>query len=226
MAGSLKVLIVHDCPLAYEGAYSVLMRTDCIETVWEARDGSQALLRCSEDRPDVVVVDASVPQKRVADVIEQLTGLCNDVRFVAIVDGATSHAIRNALLLPAQGFVAREAPAAELAEAVRKVAFGQYYITPCWTDQLVEIMRHLPGDSHFAVDAGYEALSQREREVFRMLAAGMTNKEIAFALQIGRKTVEKHHLHVLRKLGLADSIDLIRYAARIGIVDLDHWVSS
>lgn len=226
MTGSLKILVVHDYPLAYQGAHCVLTRLDCIETVAEARDGSHALLRCTEDRPDVVVIDASVPQKRVADVIGQLTDLCNEVRFVVIAEGATPYAIRHALLLPAQGFVARDAPASELADAVCTVAAGDHYVTPLWTEHLVEIMRHLPGEPHLAVDAGFEELSQREREVFRMLAAGMTNKEIAFALQIGRKTVEKHHLHVLRKLGLTDSIDLIRYAARIGFIDLDHWVSS
>lgn len=226
MAGSLKILFVHDSPLAYEGAHCVLMRLDCIEAVAEARDGSHALLHCTKDRPDVVVIDASVPQKQVARVIGQLADLCNEVRFVVIADSATPYAIRHALLLPAQGFVAREAPVSELVEAVRTVAAGKHYITPHWTEQLVEIMRHIPGDSHFAADAGYEALSQREREVFRMLAAGMTNKEIAFALQIGRKTVEKHHLHVLRKLGLTDSMDLIRYAVRIGFIDLDHWASS
>ena len=226
VAGFLKVLIIHDCPLAYEGARTVLAQAEGIEAVSEARDGTQALLHCTESSPDVVVVDASLPQNRVAEIIEQLEVLCNEMRCVVIFDGVTPYAIRHALLLPAQGFVARESPAVELVDAVRAVASGQHYITPCWTEQLVGIMRHLRGDTYLAVDAAYEGLSQREREVFRMLAAGMTNKEIAFALQIGRKTVEKHHLRVLRKLGLSDSIDLIRYAARIGIVDLDRWVSS
>ena len=225
VAGLLKILILHDSPLAYEGARTVLAQAGEIEEVREARDGTQALLRCAESPPDVVVVDASLPRNRVAEVIDQLKGLCNEVSCVVIIDGATPYAIRHALLLPVAGFVARESPAEELVDAVRAVASGQHYITPCWAEQLVRIVRHLPDDTYPA-DAGYEGLSGREREVFRMLVTGMTNKEIAFALQIGRKTVEKHHLRVLRKLGLSDSIDLIRYATRIGVVDLDRWVSS
>ncbi|TVQ37097.1 MAG: DNA-binding response regulator [Spirochaetaceae bacterium] len=226
MGRPLKVLVIHDYPLAYEGVRTVLTQMNDIEVVGEARDGPQALLRCSEDPPDVAVVEIALLQDRGAAVIGQLIELCHDIRIVAIVEESTSYAIRRALLLSAQGFVARESPAAELAQAVRTVASGRHFITPCWTEQLVAMMRQLPDDTRLAVDSGYDALSQREREVFGMLAAGMTNKEIAFALKIGRKTVEKHHLRILRKLGVTDTMGLVRYAARIGVVDLNRWASS
>ncbi len=218
----VRVLVIHNSPLLFEGVRTVLARANEIEVVGEAGDAAQALLRCSQIVPDVAVVDASLVHGQAGAIVEQLAKLCQGIRVVVIVDSSRRHAIRQALLLTAQGFVARESPTIELVNAVRAVVSGQRYITSCFVEQLATMMRHLPGDADLAADAGYDGLSKREREVFRMLAAGMSNKEIAFALGIGRKTVEKHHLRVLRKLHIGNSMELIRYAAHIGIVDLER----
>jgi DNA-binding NarL/FixJ family response regulator len=211
---AIRVLIADDQPLARAGFRAVLEATGAIQVVAEAEDGDQAVELARRHDPDVVLMDVRMPG---TDGIEATRRMPNQKVLILTTFGLDDYIIE-ALRAGASGFLLKDAPVEELVRAVRAVAAGDAQLAPAVTKRLLDqVARRLPAavarDSRALAD-----LTEREREVLRLLAAGMSNGEIAAALVVSEATVKSHVSNVLQKLGLRDRVQAVIYAYENGLV--------
>jgi DNA-binding NarL/FixJ family response regulator len=210
----IRVLIVDDQPLARAGFRSVLEATGQIDVVGDAANGADAIAQAREHNPDVVLMDVRMPGM---DGIEATRRMPRQKVLILTTFGLDEYIIE-ALRAGASGFLLKDAPIEELVRAVRSVAAGDAQLSPAVTKRLLDqVARRLPA----AVERDHSALAQltnRETEVLRLLAAGMSNAEIGRALVVSEPTVKTHVSSVLQKLGLRDRVQAVIYAYENGLV--------
>jgi DNA-binding NarL/FixJ family response regulator len=210
----LRVVIADDQPMMRAGFKAVLEATGTIEVVAEASTGEEAVAAANEHAPDVVLMDIRMP---VMDGIEATRRLPRQRVLILTTFGIDEYII-DALRAGASGFLLKDAPTDEVVAAVRAVAAGDAVLAPGVTRQLLDqVGRRLPGAVSRAAAADAQ-LTEREREVLGMLAAGMTNAEIAEALFVSETTVKTHVSKVLGKLGLRDRVQAVIYAYETGLI--------
>lgn len=210
----IRVLIADDQPLARAGFKAVLEATGGVQVVAEAQDGDQAVELARRHDPDVVLMDIRMPG---TDGIEATRRMPNQKVLILTTFGLDDYIIE-ALRAGASGFLLKDAPVEELVRAVRTVAAGDAQLSPAVTKRLLEqVGRRLP--AAVPRDSGALAdLTERELEVLRLLAAGMSNAEIAATLVVSEPTVKSHVSNVLQKLGLRDRVQAVIYAYENGLV--------
>lgn len=210
----IRVLIADDQPLARAGFKAVLEATGGVQVVAEAQDGDQAVELARRHDPDVVLMDIRMPG---TDGIEATRRMPNQKVLILTTFGLDDYIIE-ALRAGASGFLLKDAPVEELVRAVRTLAAGDAQLSPAVTKRLLEqVGRRLP--AAVPRDSGALAdLTERELEVLRLLAAGMSNAEIAAALVVSDPTVKSHVSNVLQKLGLRDRVQAVIYAYENGLV--------
>jgi DNA-binding NarL/FixJ family response regulator len=210
----IRVLIVDDQPLARAGFRAVLEATGNITVVAEAENGEQAIQQARAHEPDVVLMDIRMPG---VDGIEATRRMANQKILILTTFGLDDYIIE-ALRAGASGFLLKDAPLDELIRAIRTIAGGEAQLSPAVTKRLLnQVARRLP--SAIPRDtSSLAALTEREQEVLRLLAAGMTNAEIAAALVISEPTVKTHVSSVLQKLGLRDRVQAVIYAYENGLI--------
>jgi DNA-binding NarL/FixJ family response regulator len=211
---AIRVLIADDQPLARAGFRAVLEATGAIEVVAEAENGQQAVELARRHDPDVVLMDVRMPGM---DGIEATRRMSHQKVLILTTFGIDDYIIE-ALRAGASGFLLKDAPVEELVRAVRTVAAGDAQLSPAVTKRLLDqVARRLP--AAVQRDTGSLALlTEREREVLRLLAVGMSNAEIAGALVVAEPTVKTHVSSVLQKLGLRDRVQAVIYAYENGLV--------
>jgi DNA-binding NarL/FixJ family response regulator len=204
----LRVVIADDQPMMRAGFKAVLEATGDIQVVAEASTGAEAVAAAKQHAPNVVLMDIRMPEM---DGIEATRQLPRQRVLILTTFGLDDYIIA-ALRAGASGFLLKDAPTAQVVDAVRAVAAGDAVLSPAVTRQLLDqVGRRLPA----AVSQKPEALTrltEREREVLRMLAAGLTNAEIAHALVVTEATVKSHVSNLLGKLGLRDRVQAVIYA--------------
>jgi DNA-binding NarL/FixJ family response regulator len=211
---TLRLLIADDQPLMRAGFRAVLEATGEMEVVGEAADGEQAVELARRLRPDVVLMDIRMP---VLDGIEATRRLGGHRVLILTTFGLDEYIIE-ALRAGASGFILKDVPTAELVHAVRVIAAGDALLSPAVTRRLLDrVGRRLPASATSASDALAE-LTEREREVFELLARGLSNAEIAEALTVGDATVKTHVSNVLTKLGLRDRVQAVVLAYESGLI--------
>ena len=210
----IRVLIVDDQPLARAGFKAVLEASGGIEVVAEAENGEQAVWLARGHDPDVVLMDVRMPEM---DGIEATRRMPHQKVLILTTFGLDDYIIE-ALRAGASGFLLKDAPVEELVRAVRTVAAGDAQLSPAVTKRLLDqVARRLPAPVER--DAGSLAeLTDREREVLRLIAVGMSNAEIAAALVVSETTVKTHVSSVLQKLGLRDRVQAVIYAYESGLI--------
>ena len=211
----IRVVIADDQPLMRAGFKAVLEATGTIEIVGEAGDGAEAIAVVQALAPDVVLMDIRMP---VIDGIEATRRLPRQ-RILVLTTFGLDEYIVEALRAGASGFMTKDAPAADLVAAVRAVAAGDAVLSPAITRQLLDrVAGRLPPAAGSAASAAAAALTDREREVLQLLAAGMSNAEIARALVVAEPTIKTHVSNLLGKLGLRDRVQAVIYAYEQGLV--------
>ena len=212
----LRVLIADDQPLMRAGFKAVLEATGTIEIVAEAGDGAEAIAAAERHRPDVILMDIRMPG---IDGIEATRRLPRQRVLVLTTFGLDEYIVE-ALRAGASGFLTKDAPAAELVAAVRAVAAGDAVLSPAITRQLLDrVARRLPPAAGGAAAGATETLTEREREVLQLVAAGLSNAEIARALVVAEPTVKTHVSNLLGKLELRDRVQAVIYAYEQGLVE-------
>jgi DNA-binding NarL/FixJ family response regulator len=212
----IRVLLADDQPLARAGIKAVLEATGTIQVVAEAGNGSQAIQQARACNPDVVLMDVRMPDM---DGIEATRRLPNHKVIILTTFGLDDYIIE-ALRAGASGFLVKDAPVEELVRAVRTVAAGDAQLSPAVTKRLLDqVARRLPAAVHRDIDL-LAGLTDREREVLRLVATGMSNAEIAAALVISEATVKTHVSNVLQKLGLRDRVQAVIYAYENGLITI------
>jgi DNA-binding NarL/FixJ family response regulator len=206
----IRVLLADDHAVVRAGLRTLFdARTD-IEVVAEAADGEEAARLAAELNPDVAVLDFAMPGLNAAAATARLRAEAPAVKVLVLSAYEDPAFLRQVLAAGARGYVLKRAAADELLQAVRVVAGGGVYLEPGLAAQLAEA----PAEGGGA--AGGESLSDRERDVLRLLAVGYTNKEIAARLRISVKTVETYKTRAMEKLGLHSRVDIVRFASRQG----------
>jgi DNA-binding NarL/FixJ family response regulator len=209
----LRVVIADDQPLMRAGFKAVLEATGDIVVVGEACDGAEAVTVATREQPDVVLMDIRMP---VMDGIEATRRLPRQRVLILTTFGLDEYIIL-ALRAGASGFLLKDAPTERVVEAVRAVAAGDAVLSPAVTRQLLDqVARRLPapvGTPELA------SLTEREHEILLMLAAGLSNGEIATALVVSDATVKTHVSNVLGKLGLRDRVQAVIYAYETRLIE-------
>jgi DNA-binding NarL/FixJ family response regulator len=210
----LRVVIADDQPLMRAGFKAVLEATGSIQVVAEAGTGEEAVSAATEHAPDVVLMDIRMPGM---DGIEATRRLPRQRVLILTTFGLDDYII-DALRAGASGFLLKDAPTHEVVAAVRAVAAGDAVLAPAVTRQLLDqVGRRLPPAVSRA-HAGEAELTDRERQVLSMLAAGMSNSEISQALVLSEATVKTHVSNLLAKLGLRDRVQAVIYAYETGLI--------
>jgi DNA-binding NarL/FixJ family response regulator len=210
----LRVVIADDQPMMRAGFKAVLEATGNIDVVAEAGTGEEAVLAATQQMPDVVLMDIRMPGM---DGIEATRRLPRQRVLILTTFGLVEY-ILDALRAGASGFLLKDAPTQEVIAAVRAVAAGDAVLSAGVTRQLLDqVARRLPSPISREPHAA-EALTEREQEVLRMLATGLSNAEIAEALTVSEPTVKTHVSHILGKLGLRDRVQAVIYAYETGLI--------
>ncbi|WP_422657005.1 response regulator transcription factor [Paenibacillus sp. EC2-1] len=216
----IRLLIVDDHAVVRSGLKLLLGEKQNIEVVGEAADGDEAIRMAEELKPDVVLMDLSMPHgKDGMTATEELKKLMPDIYILVLTMHDDEQYLFRAIQAGASGYILKNAPHEELLTAIRYVAAGNAYLTPLATKRLmgqyIEKVKNGEGTDEF------ESLSDREKEVLSWTAKGYANKEIAEKLIISVKTVETHKSNLMEKLGLKSRPDLIKYAMQKGLLTFE-----
>lgn len=210
----ISVLLVEDHRMVREALRDLLVREPGMAVVGEAGDAREALELARSVKPDVVVLDISLPDVNGIEVAARLRDAGCGARIVALSAFSDKRFLKAMLRAGASAYVTKSAAGTELVRAIRAVAAGQGYFSP-------EIAGTLAAEMHDQASEGETPiLTRREREVLRLIAEGTRSTAIGAQLHVSVATVEVHRRNIIRKLGLRTVADLTKYAIREGIVAL------
>ena len=212
----IRVLLVDDHRMFREGVRQILALTDDVEVVGEAKDGEEAERKAASLRPDVILMDLSMPGTDGITAIRRIAATQPETRFVALTMHGDDKHLFEALKAGAHGFVLKDASAGELCRAIREVHSGRSPLDSAVSTQLLREFRRLAVQQN-APGAGL-GLSAKEVEVLRLVAAGLSNKEIGARLFLAEKTVKNYLTNIFQKIGAADRVQAAIFAHRHGIV--------
>ena len=210
---TLRIFLADDHTVMREGLRSLVNAQADMSVVGEADNGRAALLKARELKPDVVVMDVSMPELNGIQVTERLKRTCQKIKVLVLTAHDDSGYLRQLLEVGASGYVLKKVAAEELINAIRVVSTGGVYLDPTLAGKVVcgyvgkRRLRGAPQSND---------LSEREAEVLRLVAWGYTNKEIAAYLSLSVKTVETHKMNLMEKLDLKSRVEVVRYALRQG----------
>jgi two-component system, NarL family, response regulator NreC len=204
----IRVLICDDHTLFREGIRAILSSDPAMEIAGEAEDGKKAVTEALRLRPDVVLMDVSMPSLIGYEAIRQIMRSEPKMRILVLTMYEEEDIIRRCLRAGASGYIVKDTPAAQLLEAVHTVHEGGQYLSPRVLKKVVSGYM----DESSPPETRYDTLSTREREVLKLLAEGYSVKEIATKLNLSAKTAEAHKYNLMRKLDLHDRTGLIKYA--------------
>jgi two-component system response regulator NreC len=210
---STRVLIVDDHAVVRAGLKLLVDGENDLETVGEAGSGRDAIFESRSLKPDVVLLDVVMPDQNGIEVVPQLLKESPDTKVLVLSMQDEPRYVREAFEAGASGYVLKEAADSELVAAIREVAGGGRYVHPELGARLVA------AETEERKRAEDDPLSDREREVLRLLALGHTNQEIAKQLYISVRTAETHRAHIMQKLRLQSRAELVRYALDQGLLE-------
>jgi two-component system, NarL family, response regulator NreC len=209
---SVRVLIVDDHAVVRSGLSMVLAAEDDLEVVGEAGNARDAIFESRALKPDVILLDVVMPDQSGLDVLPTLLHEHPQVRVLVLSMQDDPQYVRRAFAEGASGYVLKEAADTEVVAAIREVAGGGRYVHPELGARLIAAAAEQERR------AEEDPLSDREREVLRLLALGHTNQEIAKQLYISIRTAETHRAHIMQKLRLSTRAELVRYAIAHGLL--------
>lgn len=215
-----RVLIADDHSLVRQGASQLVASQADMEVVGEVECGRDVVLRARELRPDVVVLDISMPDLNGLDLIVVLRRASPMTRVIVLSFHQEPMMVRRALSSGAKGYVVKTAPVGELLDAIRAAAQGKTYLSSHIDQPAIDsIDETVDGNPQ---SGAYDQLTEREQQVFRLVVQGHTSQQIGELLCISSRTVEKHRAAMLHKLAVKDTRGLIRCAVKLGVVIADE----
>ncbi len=213
-----KILIIDDHPLLREGLKSIIQQDDDFIIVGEAGDGKTGLELVQKLAPDVVILDLSLPDMHGLDVAKEIK---DDKKIIIVSMHSKIEYIIEAFQAGATGYMVKESARENLITALRAVARGEYFLDTTVTHVVVQKLMGMPAGGMSIEDPVYSTLTPREQEILRYFAEGFKSRQIAQKLYISPKTVDNHRSNIMHKLDLGSTVELVRYAAKIGLVDID-----
>ena len=212
----IRVLVADDHGIVRKGLRFVLERQDDLEVVGEASDGREAVRICEQASPNVVVMDIAMPQLNGLDAAAQIVRHSPEIKVIILSMHADEDYLVRALNSGVKAYLLKDSAELDLVRAVRAVAQGGSFFSPAIAQLLAEdYTRQL---QQRGLQDSYELLTEREKEVLQLLAEGKSNKEVATALNVSSYTVETHRTHIMQKLDLHNTAEIVLYAVRKKII--------
>lgn len=209
---TLRVVLADDHAVVRAGLRALIEGQPDLSVVGEAADGIEALELAQACRPDVLVIDLSMPRLNGVETTQQLRAACPQIKVLVLTVHEDATYLRQVLEAGATGYVLKHAAPDSLIGAIRHVASGAVYLDPALGDLLVTTM--IGGKERSAIAGA--ALSEREAAVLRLIAQGYSNKEIVAQFDLSAKTVETYKARGMEKLGITSRVELVRYATANG----------
>lgn len=220
MDKTIRVLIADDHAVVRQGIRMVLETDPQLKVVADVPSGEEAIEKVHELHPDVVVMDVAMPGLSGFEATQRIHEAHADVKILALTVHDSEAYIFQMLRAGAVGYVLKRAPAAEVIEAVKAAFRGEAILHPSVAKLLIR--DYLTRVEKGQESTSFDQLSKREREIVKLIAEGSTNRDIAEMLCLSIKTVQAHRANFMRKLGLHDRTELVKYAIRRGIIDLEE----
>ena len=214
----IRVLVVDDHTIVRDGICALLALVGDIEVVGEAVNGNEALKMVAQLQPDVVLMDIAMPIMGGLEATRRITREFPKTKVLVITQHDDKEYVFPVLESGASGLISKAAASSELASGIRSVNKGDSFLSPSVAKLLVENYQQTAGERN--QQDPYNQLTEREREVLKLLAEGFSTQEMADMLVITRKTVEGHKTNLMTKLGIHNRIDLVKYALRRGIITI------
>jgi DNA-binding NarL/FixJ family response regulator len=211
-----RVLIAEDHAILRDGLRALLTTSADLEVVGEADNGREAIRQIGILKPDLVIMDLTMPGTNGIDAIREVKRRYPQMKVLTLTVHKTEEYIRTALQAGTNGYVLKETTHAELLIAIRSVMAGKTYLSPGVSERVIS--GYLNGGTEDQPATSSDSLTQREREVLKLVAEGMPNKKIALYLSISIKTVEKHRANLMKKLNLHNASALTSYAIENGLM--------
>jgi two-component system response regulator NreC len=208
----IRILLADDHAVVRQGFKMILAEQPDMEIVGEAGNGREALKLAEALKPDIVVMDVTMPELNGIEATRRMIDVAPHARVVALSMHKDSVYVREILRAGARGYLLKDSVAADLVSAIRAVAQGEGYISPAVSNAVLDDYRKHVTDP-------IDMLTSREREVLQMLAEGKTNKEIAVVLNLSVYTVDAHRGRIMEKLNLHSINEMVRFAVRNGLID-------
>jgi DNA-binding NarL/FixJ family response regulator len=215
---TIRVLVADDQSMVRAGFRMLLSGEEGIEVVAEASNGLEAVEKAARFDPTVVLMDIRMPELDGLEATRRILAADSDARVLILTTFDLDEYVYEALSAGASGFVLKDDPPEQLIAAIRTVAGGDALLSPAITRRVIEQFTRIPRPTP---PKELEELSEREREVFRLVARGLSNAEIGQELYISETTVKTHVTHILSKLGLRDRVQAVVLAYQTGLFEPD-----
>ncbi len=217
----IRILIADDHDVVRRGIAQIISEQPDMMVAAEAGDGVEALEKARLVSPDIVLLDIAMPRLSGLEAVGLFKEALPATRIVILSMHSKESYIHQALSAGVLGYVLKAAGSPDILEAIRSAHRGEYFLSPKIKASVID--SYLENKKKEPVIRGYDLLSEREQQVFRLVAEGKSTKELADLLFVSPKTVEKHLSSVMSKLGVHGRLELLKYAIRIGIVDPALW---
>jgi len=210
MSTPIKILLVDDHAIVRQGLRLILNNEPGLEVVGEAADTEEAVAAVTQHRPDVVVMDVHLANSDGIAASRRILETHAETKIIILSAETAPHIVNSALRNGVQGYVVKEAAGTELIRAIHTVLGGRYYLCPSIATALIKAQS-------FSPESVAPTLTDRDKELMRLITSGLRNKEIAIKLKLGVKSVEANRSKLMSKLGFTSAAELVRYAIREGI---------
>jgi len=219
---ALNIFIVDDHPVIKEGLPVMLEHYPDLQVIGSAVDAHDALKKLKYLSPDVIILDISLPQLSGLDAISLFRKELPRTQIMVFSMHEKEAYVHRALSAGALGYIVKGSPISELIEGLRAVHAGEYFLSSRMKKEVFQTYLRDRQDEP-SEPSGYDLLTEREQQVFRLLVAGSSTQQISNSLHLSPKTVEKHRTSVSKKLETRNLVEMVKYAVQLGIIDTDTW---
>ena len=224
MVSRKRVLIVDDHPLFREGLKNTIARTDAFTVVGEAGKARDALRLAVEEKPDLVLIDITLPDQSGIELAKVLRKSVPASGLLMVSVHSATNYIADSFAAGAAGYLVKDSLPETLLHALEVVSQGGYFLEAPISRETVDRLKGLTAPESSRGLSRYESLSRRQREVMQLLIRGLSYKAIGAELHISPRTVEGHRNEIMKVLGLSNSVELTRFAAKVGLIQPDGGV--
>lgn len=217
---TMKVFLADDHALLRDGVKAIIAGDPRYEVAGESGDGREALERIEAMKPDIAVIDISIPTMSGVEIARQLKKFHPAIRVLMLSQHDNEEYVRELMAIGVEGYILKSNASDELLRALDAIMDGNTFLSPQITTRLVSGMRESGRAAATAeIQSSFRLLSNREREILKLIAEGKSNREIASLLFISAETVKTHRASIMKKLGLKSIAEVVRYAVKEGLVE-------